>query len=50
MRHRDPETIADVVEDLCDDYGLNPDQKISTLIKASENDELDDEAEFDDDD
>ncbi len=37
---REPETIADVVEDLSESYGLNPDQKISTLIKAAEDDEL----------
>jgi len=47
MRDHDPETIADLIEDLCEDYGLDPDQRISTLIKAGENDEL--EEEFDDD-
>lgn len=42
---REPETIADVIEDLTKSYGLNPDQKISTLIKASEDDELDEDLE-----
>ena len=49
MRNREPETVADVIEDLCHDYGLNPDQKISTLMKAGEDVELDDDDEFDDD-
>ncbi len=49
MRNREPETIADVIDDLRRDYRLSPDQKISTLIKASENDELDDDDEFDED-
>lgn len=48
MRNREPETIADVIEDLVDDYGLNPDQRISTLIKASEDDELEDDDQDDD--
>ena len=58
MRNREPETAADVIRELCDEYGLNPDQKISTLEKACEDleledddlvDELDDDWEDDDD-
>lgn len=40
MRDYEPETVADVIEELCEDYDLNPEQKISTLIKAAEDDEL----------
>ncbi len=42
MRNREPETAADIIRELCDEYGLNPDQKISTLEKACEDLELDD--------
>ena len=40
---REPETIADVVSDLVKSYRLNVDQRISTLIKVSEDDELEEE-------
>ena len=43
MRDREPETIGDVIEDLSESYGLNPDQKISTLIKVAADDELEDD-------
>ena len=49
MRNREPETAADVIRDLCDEFGLNPDQRISTLEKACEDIELDDDDELDDD-
>ncbi len=48
MRNREPETAADVIRELCDEYGLNPDQRISTLEKACEDLDLDDD-ELDDD-
>ena len=44
---RDPETVADVLEELCEDYGLSPDQKIGTLIKACEDADLEDDLEYD---
>ena len=48
MRNREPETAADIIRELCDEYGLNPDQRISTLEKACEDIELDHD-ELDDD-
>lgn len=48
MRDREPETIGDVIEDLSKSYGLNPDQRISTLIKAAEDDELEEHDQDDD--
>ncbi len=50
MRKREPaETVGDLIEDLSESYGLNPDQRISTLITALEDDELDDDELNDDD-
>lgn len=43
MSNREPETAADVIRALCDEYGLNPDQRISTLEKVCEDLELDDD-------
>ncbi len=43
MRNREPETAADVIRELCDEYGLNQDQRISTLEKVCEDLELDDD-------
>ena len=48
MRNREPETAADLIRELCDEYGLSPDQRISTLEKACEDLELDDDGELDD--
>jgi len=49
-QEQEPATIADVIEELCDDYGLQTDQRISTLIKASADDEFEDDDYEDEDD
>ena len=54
----EPETVSDLVEDLAEEYGLDPNQRISTLIEAGRDDLLeeiddsdsDDTGEFEDDD
>ncbi len=48
MRNSEPETAAEVIRELCDEYGLNPDQRISTLEKVCEDLELDDDELVDD--
>lgn len=49
-QYYEPETAADVIEGLCEDYGLNPNQRISTLMEAVEDLELDDDDQDDDED
>lgn len=43
-----PEMLADLIEGLCENYGLNPDQRISTLMKAVEDLKLEDEDQTED--
>ena len=50
MHKREPETAGDVIRELCDEYGLSPDQRISTLEKACEDLELDDDDDWEDED
>ena len=48
MRNEEPETAADVIRDLCKEYGLSPDQRISTLEKACEEFELGNDDDWED--
>ena len=48
MSNNEPATVAEYIRDLCSELGLSPDQRISTLEKACEDIELDDD--WDDDD
>lgn len=49
MRDRDPETVADVIEDMCEEYGIDPNQHVSTLMAACEDVLLEDDPEGEND-
>ena len=47
MRNNDPDTVADLIEEMCEQFGIDPNQHISTLMKACEDVDLEDDLEDD---
>lgn len=40
MHRHQPDTVAGLLQELCEDYDVDPHQRISTLIEAAGDDEV----------